>query len=189
VRVGGRAWTCEVPGIRVDVGCGWLNSADRIPWIRIAERPALRSIVALLPGAAVSGRRLLANGSGRREVRLRCLEQRRESAPPASDSAAHALEPIAVSRSARSLTSGPKAKSRARRESLKRLAASSSLARAPRHDLRPRLDLVYVLLENLCTPPREFRKPIPPMCARVANSITTLGFCAPILASTTLADF
>jgi len=96
VRVGGRAWTCEVPGIRVDVGCGWLNSADRIPLIRIAERPALRSIVALLPGAAVSGRRLLANGSGRREVRLRCLEQRMESAPPASDSAADALEPIAV---------------------------------------------------------------------------------------------
>jgi len=36
-RVGGRAWTCEVAGMRLDLGCGWLHSADRNPWTRIAE--------------------------------------------------------------------------------------------------------------------------------------------------------
>ena len=59
---------------------------------------------------------------------------------------------------ARSLTGDLKAKSRRRRESLKRLAGSSSLARATRNDLLPQLDLVYVLLEDLRTPAREVRK-------------------------------
>jgi monoamine oxidase len=36
-RVGGRAWTCEVAGMRLDLRCGWLHSADRNPWTRIAE--------------------------------------------------------------------------------------------------------------------------------------------------------
>jgi hypothetical protein len=44
------------------------------------------------------------------------------------------------------VTGGLKAKSRRRRESLKRLAVSSALARATRNDLLPPLDLVYVLL-------------------------------------------
>jgi hypothetical protein len=82
---------------------------------------------------------------------------------------------------ARSLTSGLKAKSRARRESLKRLAASSSPARAPRNDLLPPLDLVYVLLEDLRTPAREVRKLDAAHVREVANSISTFGFCAPIL--------
>jgi hypothetical protein len=57
-----------------------------------------------------------------------------------------------------SLTDGLKAKSRRRRASLGRLAATSSPARAARNDLLPRLDLVYVLLEDLRTPAREVRK-------------------------------
>ena len=36
-RVGGRAWTCDVAGLRLDLGCGWLHSANRNPWTRIAE--------------------------------------------------------------------------------------------------------------------------------------------------------
>ena len=36
-RVGGRAWTSDVAGMRLDLGCGWLHSADRNPWTRIAE--------------------------------------------------------------------------------------------------------------------------------------------------------
>src|SRR5215468_4257532 len=36
-RVGGRAWTCEVAGLPLDLGCGWLHSADRNPWTQIAE--------------------------------------------------------------------------------------------------------------------------------------------------------
>jgi monoamine oxidase len=36
-RAGGRAWTREAAGVPLDLGCGWLHSADRNPWTRIAE--------------------------------------------------------------------------------------------------------------------------------------------------------
>src|SRR5215212_777715 len=36
-RLGGRAWTYNVAGLSLDLGCGWLHSADRNPWTRIAE--------------------------------------------------------------------------------------------------------------------------------------------------------
>lgn len=36
-RLGGRAWTVEIAaGVPVDLGCGWLHSADRNPWREIA---------------------------------------------------------------------------------------------------------------------------------------------------------
>ncbi len=40
-RVGGRAWTAEAGGFPLDLGCGWLHSADRNPWTRIAEAEGL----------------------------------------------------------------------------------------------------------------------------------------------------
>jgi len=37
-RLGGRAWTITgAGGLALDLGCGWLHSADRNPWLRIAE--------------------------------------------------------------------------------------------------------------------------------------------------------
>jgi monoamine oxidase len=37
-RLGGRAWTVSGPsGSALDLGCGWLHSADRNPWVAIAE--------------------------------------------------------------------------------------------------------------------------------------------------------
>jgi monoamine oxidase len=37
-RLGGRAWTVSAPGgTPIDLGCGWLHSADRNPWRAIAE--------------------------------------------------------------------------------------------------------------------------------------------------------
>jgi monoamine oxidase len=37
-RLGGRAWTVQGPaGSSLDLGCGWLHSADRNPWVAIAE--------------------------------------------------------------------------------------------------------------------------------------------------------
>ena len=36
-RLGGRAWTVEGGGHPIDLGCGWLHSADRNPWREIAE--------------------------------------------------------------------------------------------------------------------------------------------------------
>ena len=82
---------------------------------------------------------------------------------------------------ARSLTGGLKAKSRQRRETLGRMAASSSPARAPRNDLLPPLDLAYFPLEDLRMPTREVRKLDPAHVREVANSISALGFCTPIL--------
>jgi monoamine oxidase len=37
-RLGGRAYTVIDPsGFTLDLGCGWLHSADRNPWVRVAE--------------------------------------------------------------------------------------------------------------------------------------------------------
>ncbi|KQN25990.1 amine oxidase [Sphingomonas sp. Leaf33] len=36
-RVGGRAWTLGVADLPLDLGCGWLHSAERNPWVDIAE--------------------------------------------------------------------------------------------------------------------------------------------------------
>jgi monoamine oxidase len=35
-RLGGRAWTIEAGGYAIDLGCGWLHSAERNPWTAIA---------------------------------------------------------------------------------------------------------------------------------------------------------
>jgi monoamine oxidase len=35
-RLGGRAWTVIESGFALDLGCGWLHSADRNPWVKIA---------------------------------------------------------------------------------------------------------------------------------------------------------
>lgn len=35
-RLGGRAWTCQIAGHPLDLGCGWLHSGDRNSWTRIA---------------------------------------------------------------------------------------------------------------------------------------------------------
>ena len=40
-RLGGRAWTVEASGFALDVGCGWLHSADRNPWAAVAESESL----------------------------------------------------------------------------------------------------------------------------------------------------
>ena len=37
-RLGGRAWTVgDGAGFAIDLGCGWLHSADRNPWADIAQ--------------------------------------------------------------------------------------------------------------------------------------------------------
>jgi len=37
-RLGGRAWTViDASGFALDLGCGWLHSADRNPWRKVAE--------------------------------------------------------------------------------------------------------------------------------------------------------
>jgi len=93
-RVGGRAWTCDVAGLHLDLGCGWLHSADRNPWTRIAEAAGF-----------TIDRRTPAWGKQYRDLGFSQAEQaaatraftdwrrRMTKTPPASDCAADALEP------------------------------------------------------------------------------------------------
>jgi monoamine oxidase len=38
-RLGGRAWTVtDASGHTLDLGCGWLHSADRNPWVKVAKQ-------------------------------------------------------------------------------------------------------------------------------------------------------
>src|SRR5215470_8177935 len=36
-RVGGRGWTRNIGGFPLDLGCGWLHSADKNEWSRVAQ--------------------------------------------------------------------------------------------------------------------------------------------------------
>ena len=93
-RVGGRAWTCEVAGMRLDLGCGWLHSADRNPWTRIAEAAGF----AVDRRAPAWGRQYHDIGFSQTDQAAArrayaAWEQRMDTSPPASDCAADALEP------------------------------------------------------------------------------------------------
>ncbi len=93
-RIGGRACTVNVAGLALDLGCGWLHSADRNPWVGIAE----------VSGFAVDRRRP-AWGQQYRDLGFSRAEQdaaddafgawrdRLVAAPPQSDCAGDALEP------------------------------------------------------------------------------------------------
>ena len=91
-RLGGRAWTQRAAGVPLDLGCGWLHSADRNPWTRIAEET----------GFAVD-RRTPAWGTQYRDLGFPAVEreaargalarwnERLVAAPPAGDCAADVL--------------------------------------------------------------------------------------------------
>jgi monoamine oxidase len=93
-RIGGRAHTVNVAGHALDLGCGWLHSADRNPWVAIADAS----------GFAVERRRP-AWGQQYRDLGFSPADQdasdeayaawhgRLMSDPPQSDCAADALEP------------------------------------------------------------------------------------------------
>jgi monoamine oxidase len=95
-RIGGRAWTCDVAGLHLDLGCGWLHSADRNPWTRVAEAAGF-----------TIDRRTAAWGRQYRDLGFSQAEQtaatqaladwrrRMMEMPPTSDCAADLLEPDA----------------------------------------------------------------------------------------------
>ncbi len=93
-RVGGRAFTREVAGMPLDLGCGWLHSAERNAWTRVAEdmriaidrRPAAWGVQLQNRGFSAADRAAAWRAYGRWIARL-------EAAPPPSDCAADALEP------------------------------------------------------------------------------------------------
>ena len=72
-------------------------------------------------------------------------------------------------------------KSRRRREALARTEAIDGSRGCLRSDLRPQLDLVERPIGDLRPPARNVRPPDPAHVREVATSITTLGFCAPVL--------
>jgi len=63
-RLGGRAYTVTDPcGFKLDLGCGWLHSADRNPWVRVAEEAGVALDKSLPPWQ----RRTLETGFSRAE--------------------------------------------------------------------------------------------------------------------------
>ncbi|MDB5721941.1 MAG: FAD-dependent oxidoreductase [Alphaproteobacteria bacterium] len=93
-RLGGRAFTRKLAGMELDLGCGWLHSADRNPWAKLAQEsgiaidrtpPAWREQFAEL-GFSLAEQREAAEAFAAFDRRLR-------DSPPASDCAAEALEP------------------------------------------------------------------------------------------------
>jgi len=93
-RLGGRAWTHDVAGLNLDLGCGWFHSAERNAWVGIAEAadvsidrsPAQWRVqyhdLNFSPADQAAARRAIATWHGRLE-----------SSPPPSDCASDALEP------------------------------------------------------------------------------------------------
>ena len=91
-RLGGRAWTHEIRGLDLDLGCGWLHSADRNSWAGIAKAAGLR----LDQSRAAWGMqyRGLGFAPGEQAVAHQTFGDwmhRLAGSPPASDRAADAL--------------------------------------------------------------------------------------------------
>ena len=92
-RPGGRAWTRTAAGLPLDLGCGWLHSADRNPWTRIAEERGL-AVDRRIPAWRTQYRDLGFPPAEQKEadhVFTRWFQQL-AGAPPPSDNAADVLE-------------------------------------------------------------------------------------------------
>lgn len=93
-RLGGRAWTIEAEGIPLDLGCGWLHSADRNPWVSIAE--ASGHVVDRTPAAWRVQYRNLGFPAAEQQAAGAAFEaftRRLHDAPPPSDCARDAIDP------------------------------------------------------------------------------------------------
>ncbi len=56
-RLGGRAWTADIAGLPLDLGCGWLHSADRNPLVAVAEAQGLDIVRHRAPWGGQTGDR------------------------------------------------------------------------------------------------------------------------------------
>ena len=93
-RLGGRAYTTEVAGVPLDLGCGWLHSGDRNSWTRIAEAAGV-AVDRREPAWGKQYRDLGFPARDRSVARQAFADwmERLSLTPPASDCAADALEP------------------------------------------------------------------------------------------------
>ncbi len=92
-RVGGRARTVEHQGLPLDLGCGWLHSADRNPWVPIADELGFAIDRTPPPWGRQAGD-LAFTPEEQRAAReaYDAWEARLREEPPASDCAADSLE-------------------------------------------------------------------------------------------------
>jgi len=93
-RVGGRAWTQTLSGLPLDLGCGWLHSAERNPLVGLAEANGF----SVLRGPTAWREQYRDLGFPPDDQRaanaaFEAFVDRLEHDPPASDCAADALEP------------------------------------------------------------------------------------------------
>jgi monoamine oxidase len=93
-RLGGRAWTHHVHGLPLDLGCGWLHSAERNAWIGLAEAAGL-AIERGNPAWGIQYGDLGFTAAEQAAARdaYDDWNDRLADTPPASDCAADALEP------------------------------------------------------------------------------------------------
>ena len=91
-RAGGRAWTRQIAGMTLDLGCEWLHSADRNAWTRIAEASGF-AVDRREPGWTSQYRGLGFAPEEQEAARAEfaAWTERVVTAPPASDCAADAL--------------------------------------------------------------------------------------------------
>ena len=93
-RLGGRAWTYEIGGQRLDLGCGWLHSGDRNAWTRIAEEAGV--VVDRRPAKWGVQHRHLGFSPSEKKAASAAFDAwltRLSDDPPPSDCAADALPP------------------------------------------------------------------------------------------------
>lgn len=93
-RIGGRALTVNVAGHALDLGCGWLHSADRNPWINIAEASGFtidRSSPAW--GQQYGDLGFSQDDQEGADAAFAAWHERLVADPPSSDCAGDALEP------------------------------------------------------------------------------------------------
>jgi len=93
-RAGGRAWTMELAGMPLDMGCGWLHSAERNPLVAIGKDANFT--IEQGPTAWKTQWRDLGfppSGQAAAEAAWNALDERLRADPPASDRASDALEP------------------------------------------------------------------------------------------------
>ena len=93
-RLGGRACTHEIAGLALDLGCGWLHSADRNGWVEVARERRIdidRSKAAW--GAQFRNLDFSPAEQSEAWSAFDSWTKRLSKSPPPSDSAADALEP------------------------------------------------------------------------------------------------
>ena len=93
-RVGGRGWTVQLGGMPLDLGCGWLHSAERNPLVEVARSAGFT--VEGGPSAWERQWRDLGFTTAEQAAAAatwEALDHRMVADPPASDRAADALQP------------------------------------------------------------------------------------------------